>query len=82
MVIFVPLVYVSMDFFRLFSNITVFIYIIMSNHILFINGYTTKKKLIIFTIFAIFLIIQNFTFGYLNNFESQILPIILNNLLW
>ena len=54
----------------------------MSNHILLINGYTTKKKLIIFTIFAIFLIIQNFTFGYLNNFESQILPIILNNLLW
>lgn len=82
MIVFIPLVYFSMDFFRLFTNVMVFIYIYISNIKLIVNGYTTQKKLKICSMFIIFLIVQNFTFGYLHNFESQILPIITNNMLF
>ncbi|WP_367236837.1 EpsG family protein [Thomasclavelia sp.] len=80
MIVFIPLMYFSMDFFRLITNTMVFIYIYFSNLKLIINGYTTQKKCIVWSMFIIFLIVQNFTFGYLNNFESQIIPIITNNM--
>lgn len=78
----IPMIYFSMDFFRILTNLVVLIYIVMANHKFVVNHLITKKSLDIIFIFILFITIQNYTFGYKNNLESQIIPIISNNLFW
>lgn len=78
----IPMIYFSMDFFRILTNLVVLIYIVIANHKFVVNHVITKKSLNVLFVFILFIFIQDYTFGFKNNFESQIIPIISNNLFW
>lgn len=78
----IPMIYFSMDFFRILTNLVILIYIVMANHKFVVNHSIEKRSLDVMFVFILFIIIQDYTFGYKNNMESQIIPIISNNLFW
>lgn len=73
-----PLVYLSMDFFRLITNMTVFIYLVISN-----CKFIYENKIGLNSLYVLsFIIIQDYIFEFMYSFESQVLPILTNNLFW
>lgn len=81
-IVFLPLTFLSMNFFRLIENIILCFYIIIANSI-FKRPKKYKTKISINSIYVIMLIfLQYFIFEIYFSYESVILPIIKNNLLW